>query len=178
MPALSPKKIASYLHTARTGATTVLRGRAFEDFLCYLFGKVPGIGITHRDTLNRFESEEIDVALWNDKKPGAFDFLPNIVLMEAKNWSNPAGSAEVAWFDTKLRNRGLDYGIFVALNGITGDAVQKTAAHQIIAVSLKDHRRLVVLTGADVLPLRNTFQLVTLIKTKLCELAVTGTIAV
>lgn len=176
MPALSPKKMASYLQPARTGATTVLRGRAFEDLLCYVFGKVPGIGITHRDKLNTFAAEEIDVALWNDKKPGAFDFLPNIVLLEAKNWTRPAGSEEVAWFDTKLRNRGLDYGIFVALNGITGDATQKTAAHQIVAGSLKDHRRLVVVTGTDVMALRNTIQLVTLIKTRLCELAVSGTI--
>jgi hypothetical protein len=176
MPALSVRRMAAFLHTARTGANTVVRGRAFEDLLCYIFGRVPGIGITKRDQLNTFESEEIDVALWNDKKPGAFDFLPNIILLEAKNWRNPAGSAEVSWFDTKLRNRGLDHGIFVALNGITGDAGQKNAAHHVIAASLMDHRRLVVLTGADITPLRSTNELVTLIKTKLCELAVSGTV--
>jgi hypothetical protein len=93
MPTLSSRKIAALLETARTGTTTVIKGRAFEDFLCYAFGSVPGVAITHRDQLNAFQSEEIDVALWNDKKPGAFDFLPNIILLEAKNWSQAAGSA-------------------------------------------------------------------------------------
>jgi hypothetical protein len=176
MPLLSPRKVNALLCAARAGVTTTQRGRAFEDFLCYAFGSVPGIAITHRDQLNAFLSEEIDVALWNDKKAGALDFLPNIVLLEAKNWSSVAGSAEVAWFDTKLRNRGLDFGIFVALNGITGNAADKTAAHQIIAASLREQRRLVVLTGAEVSPLRSTSALIRLIKTKLCELAVTGTV--
>ena len=176
MPALSSRRIAALLQAARNGATTVQRGRAFEDFLSYAFGSVPGVAMTHRDQLNAFQSEEIDVALWNDKRTGAFDFLPNIILLEAKNWSRAAGSAEVAWFDTKLRNRGLDFGIFVALNGITGDAADKTAAHQIIAASLREQRRLVVLAGPEVATLRTTSALVTLIKTKLCELAVTGTL--
>ena len=108
--------------------------------------------------------------------PVGVDFLPNIILLEAKNWSSAAGSDEVAWFDTKLRNRGLDFGVFVSLNGITGNANDKNAAHQIIAASLREHRRLVVLTGFDVSTLRTTTALITLIKTKLCELAVTGTV--
>lgn len=176
MPALSSPRILELLETSRNGDTTTQRGRALEDVLCYVFGRVPGIAITHRDQLNAFQSEEIDVALWNDKKAGAFDFLPNIVLLESKNWSDAVGSAEVAWFDTKLRNRGLDFGVFVALNGITGDAVDKTAAHQIIAASLREQRRLIVVTGNDLSSLRTTLELVTLIKTKLCELAVTGTL--
>lgn len=176
MPTLSSRRISAFLQTARTGATTAQRGQALEDLLCYAFGSVPGIAITHRDLLNQFQSEEIDIALWNDKKVGAFDFLPNIVLLESKNWSNAVGSAEVAWFDTKLRNRGLDFGIFMALNGITGDGADKTAAHQIIAASLREQRRLVVLTGTDLSDLRATSKLVLLIKTKLCELAVTGTL--
>ena len=176
MLALSSGKIVAVLQTARTGATPFQRGRTFEDFLCYTFGRVQGVAITHREQLNAFQSEEIDVALWNDKRAGAFDFLPNIILLGAKNWSHAVGSTEVAWFDTKLRNRGLDFGIFVALNGITGDAADKTAAHQIIAASLREQRRLVVLTGPDMSTLRTTSALVTLIKTKLCELAVTGTL--
>ncbi len=176
MPALSSDRITALLQTARDGVTTTERGRALESLLCYAFGCVPGIAITHRDQLNVFQSEEIDIALWNDKKVGAFDFLPNLILLESKNWSNAVGSAEVAWFDTKLRNRGLDFGILVALNGITGNGADKTAAHQIIASSLREQRRLVVLTGADITNLRTTAELIKLIKTKLCDLAVTGTL--
>ena len=132
--------------------------------------------MTHRDQLNTFQSEEIDVALWNDKVNGAFDYLPNLILVEAKNWSNPVGSSEVSWFDNKLRNRGLDFGLLVALNGITGNASDRTSAHQIIAASLREHRKIVVTTGDDLLSLKDTDELVQLIKTKLCELAVTGTL--
>jgi hypothetical protein len=176
VPVLSSDRIAAFLETARNGVATTDRGRALEDLLCYAFGCIPGIAITHRDQLNVFESEEIDIALWNDKKVGAFDFLPHIVLLESKNWSNAVGSAELAWFDTKLRNRGLDFGILVALNGITGNSADKTSAHQIIAASLREQRQLVVLTGTDISNLHTTTQLVKLIKTKLCDLAVTGTL--
>ena len=82
----------------------------------------------------------------------------------------------MAWFDRKLRSRGLDFGILVALSGITGDANDRTSAHQIIAQSLSEYRRIVVLTASDLSSLANTGVLVDLIKVKLCELAVTGTL--
>jgi hypothetical protein len=176
MPAFSAKRTSQLLHQVRNGVTTTQRGRSLEDLVCYLFGKVPGIAITHRDQLNTFQAEEIDVALWNDKLHGVLDYLPNIVLVEAKNWSNPVGSAEVSWFDQKLRNRGLDFGVLVALSGITGNAEDRTSAHQIIAGSLREQRRIVVMTDTDLTGLRNTDDLIMLIKTKLCELAVTGTL--
>ena len=176
MAVISARKISQLLKLARDGVTTNERGRALEDLVCYIYGKVPGIVVTHKDELNTFHSEEIDVALWNDKVGGAFDYLPNIILVEAKNWSNPVGSSEVSWFDNKLRNRGLDFGLLVALNGITGNASDRTSAHQIIAASLREHRKIIVITGDDLISLRNTEELVHLMKTKLCELAVAGTL--
>jgi len=40
--------------------------------ICYVLGQVPGVSITHRNELNAFESEEIDVAIWNDGAPDGF----------------------------------------------------------------------------------------------------------
>lgn len=176
MATLSSRKIHNLLNTACNGVTTTEQGRSLEDLVCYIFGKIPGISITHRDQLNTFRSEEIDVALWNEKRSQTLDFLPNVILVEAKNWSNPVGSSEVAWFDRKLQNRGLDFGILVAVRGITGNAEERTSAHQIIAQSLGDRRRIVILTADDIVTLRDTASLVTLVKTRLCELAVTGTL--
>jgi hypothetical protein len=176
MATLSARKIHNLLNTARNGATTTKQGRSLEDLVCYIFGKIPGISISHRNPLNTFRSEEIDVALWNEKRSHILDFLPNVILVEAKNWSNPVGSSEVAWFDRKLQNRGLDFGILLALRGVTGNADEKTSAHQIIAQSLFERRRIVILTLDDIVNLRDTSLLVTLIKTRLCELAVTGTL--
>jgi hypothetical protein len=153
------------------------KGKALEDMVCYLFSQVPGVAITRRNILNAFDTEEIDVALWNDGHVTGFYFLQNLILVECKNWSKPVGSEEVNWFDTKLRSRGLDFGILVATNGITGIAADKNRAHEIISRALGERRRLLVLTTNELLATPDTDALVLLIKEKLCDLAVMGTIA-
>ena len=176
MAAISVKRVARFLEYGRNGNNTTEQGKALEDLVCYLFGKIPGISVTHRNQLNTFATEEIDVALWNEKRRPGFHFLPHVLLIEAKNWSAPVGSAEVAWFDRKLRDRGLDLGILVAIRGVTGNTADRTAAHQIIAGSLRESRRILVMTGDDLGELRDTKDLVLLLKTRLCDLAVSGTV--
>jgi len=61
-------------------------GRALEDLICYVTGLIPGVAITHRNELNAFDTEEIDVAIWNDGAADGLFFLPNIILVECKNW--------------------------------------------------------------------------------------------
>lgn len=103
--------------------------------------------------------------------------MPWIILVECKNWEAPVGSEHVSWFDTKIRNRGLEFGILVAANGITGDPSRLTDAHSIIARALQEGRRMLVITRDELLRLRDSSELVLVIKEKLCELAVSGTIA-
>jgi hypothetical protein len=169
--------VQAHIAAGQNGANTAEQGRALEDLICYVCGQVPGVAITHRNDLNAFQTEEIDVALWNDGATDGLFFLPNIVLVECKNWSTRVGSAELNWFDSKLRNRGLTVGILVTTLGITGDAADLTAAHAVIAAALREGRRLVVLTTAELAALTDTQELVHLIKLKLCDLAVKGTVA-
>jgi hypothetical protein len=176
MPAIDHAVVQGFVDAGLNGANTAQQGRALEDLVCYVFGLVPGIAITHRNALNTFATEEIDVALFNESANEGFHFLPNLILVECKNWSNRVSSAEVAWFLTKLRNRGLDFGILVSTRGITGDADDLTAAHHIVATALLERRRLIVLTTDELLALADTQGLSSLIKRKLCELAVTGSI--
>lgn len=175
MPVIDQAQMRNFVHTGQNGATTAVRGRALEDMICYLFGLVPGITITHRNELNEFETEEIDVALWNDGDPAGVSFLPTVILVECKNWSNNVSSIEVNWFDSKLRNRGLDFGILIAARGITGDAAELTNAHHIVASALKEKRRLLLITVPELLALADTDGLAHLIKQKFCDLAVKGT---
>lgn len=168
--------VQGHIDAGQNGANTAERGKALEDLICYVCGLVPGISITHRNELNVFQTEEIDVALWNDAATDGFFFLPNIILVECKNWSARVGSAEVNWFDSKLRNRGLPFGILVTTLGITGDAADLTTAHATIAAALREGRKLVVVLTAELAALDNTDQLVHLIKLKLCDLAVKGTV--
>lgn len=65
----------------------------------------------------------------------------------------------------------------MAANGIAGDAPDLTAAHSIVAAALREGRRLVVIKSDELLVLTESPQLVRLVKEKLCDLAVKGTIA-
>lgn len=151
------------------------KGRALEDLVCYLFPLVPGVEIAERNALNAFQTEEIDVALWNARHPSGFYFLPHLLLVECKNWSAPCGSQEVSYFVNRLQKRGCDHGILITVNGITGDAEDLTRAHFEIATALADGIRVMVLALNDVDFLIETQDLVDLLKRKLCQLVVSGT---
>lgn len=178
MPLIDATVVGGYLAIALDLAQpTGSRGKALEDLVAYVFGLVPGISVTHRNAMNVFDTEEIDVAVFNDGAADGFHYLPSVVLIECKNWSGPVSSIEVSWFLNKLRSRGLDFGILVATNGITGNAADLTASHNLIASALADRRKLIVLTTSEITGLLNTDELSHLIKRKLCDLAVRGTIS-
>lgn len=177
MPPIIAATVQAFIDAGQNGNSTAAQGRALEDLICYVMALVPGVAITHRNELNAFDTEEIDVAVWNDGAADGLFFVPNIILVECKNWSNAVGSNEVNWFDTKLRNRGLTFGILVATRGITGQAADLTAAHAIVAGALREGRRLVVITTDEIVAMANTDDLVRLIKRKLCDLAVKGTVS-
>ena len=177
MPNYSKVRLAEYFDVCDNGLTNQLRGRSFENLTCYLFQLIPGITIALRNQMNAFENEEIDIAIWNDKSRHGLTFLPNIFLIECKNWSNPVSSIEVNWFCQKLASRGLDFGILIANNGITGNVNDLNAAHNTIAFHLSQKRNLIVITRDEMDNLNNTSQVIQLIKEKLCLLAVSGKIA-
>ncbi|MBI1923298.1 restriction endonuclease [Candidatus Poribacteria bacterium] len=176
MARVSQTRIQHFLQLGENAQTMTEQGRALEDLICYLFEKIPGISVTTRNRLNVFNTEEIDIAFWNEKDPRGLYFLPHIILVECKNWSVPVSSLEVSWFDTKLRNRGLTFGVLIAAKGITGNAEEQTGAHSIVAGALREQRQIVVITRQEIEAITDTSQIVRLFKEKLCELAVAGTV--
>ena len=182
MARISQRRIQSFFDIAdkadtRTAKGRGIKGRALEDLVCYLFELLPGIKLSKRNKLNQFVSEEIDVAFWNSKHSQGLYFLPDVIIVECKNWAVPVGSQEVSWFYNKLRDRrAFPYGILIAANGITGSAEDKTNAHQIIASALREGCQIIVITRQEIESLRDTKQLVEVIQEKLCELAVSGTL--
>lgn len=80
MPKISQEIIKRYFEAGEQAKTTVEKGRALEDLVCYLFEQVPGVNTGKRNKFNTFESEEIDVAFWNPMDVDGFYFLPNIIL--------------------------------------------------------------------------------------------------
>jgi hypothetical protein len=176
MARLSSQRIREYFEIGDNAETTYEQGRALEDLVCYVFERVPGIEVAKRNILNTFETEEIDVAFWNNRQDNGFHFLPNVLLVECKNWSRPIGSQEVGYYVQRIQNRGRDHGILVAANGITGSDDDRDRAHYEIAMALGRGIHILLLTREELINLSDTSELVKLMKEKLCELAVSGTV--
>ncbi|MFC9105536.1 restriction endonuclease [Streptomyces rochei] len=176
MTSIDQGRVAAFLIAGDTAVSNAARGKAFEDLLTYLFELVPGISVTLRNQLDYFSSEEIDIAFWNEGDPKGLRQFDKIILVECKNWSKPVGAAEVTLFSSKLEGRGRPLGILVAAAGITGEAVDRSAAHQILARALGQKREILVVTRSEIEQLSDTDDLVRLLKQKRLQLAVSGTI--
>lgn len=175
MAGIDPDRVAGYLHRGQQAVTTTERGRALEDLICYVFETTPGISVTERNARNVFRTEEVDVAFWNDRHARGFRALPDVLLVECKNWRQPVGSQEIASFVRRLQNRALDLGFLIAANGVAGSPEALTDAHFEIAAALKDRVRLVVIDETELVALAHSDDLVRLVKRKLCMLAVRST---
>lgn len=167
---------AARLAACQSEANANEKGRLFEDAVSFVLEKLPGVRLQTRDRNSAVGSEEIDLAFWNERQSRSVDFLPNIILVEVKNWSAPVGAPEVTVFEQKVKRRGIDFGILVAAKGISGELSVGNAAHDIIRGALSEGRRIVVLTIADLEPLRTSDDLIHLIQFKLCELVVTSSV--
>ncbi len=175
MPALNVARLEALFHACDNAATSHDKGRAFEDLIADLFSQVPGMEIVQRDVLNAFHTEEVDIALWNEREPDGLYFLPYQLLVECKNWSSPVGSAEVAYFISRMVERGCDHGFLFAANGISGDPTERTRARFQIATALARGLKVIVLSRSDVELLTSTEDLVRLVKQRLCQLLASGT---
>jgi len=167
--------VRRFLSRARAATTSKAKGNCFEDLICYIIEKVPGVTVTKRGILNPYHSEEIDIAVWNEQLPTGLRSLHHVILIEAKHWSSAAGAPEVAHFVAKLRARKLPLGIFVALNGITGNRHEITAAKDIVRQALQDGIHIIVIKRVDIESFMSGAAVVRFIKEKICELAASGT---
>jgi hypothetical protein len=168
--------MAGAISRANGATTSAEKGRALEDFICAMFQKVPGVEIVERNALNAFNTEELDVVIWNGQSRAGLHFLPNLLLIECKNWSGPIGSQEISYFAARLRQRSCDHGILIAANGITGTTSELTAAHFQLATALASGVRIMVFTLGELRQLRTTQDFSVALKRKLCQLVVTGTL--
>lgn len=158
------------------GATTTnAKGKALEDLIAAIFQRIPGIEQVQRNVLNSFATEEIDLAVGNAGHRNGLAAFPDVILVECKNWSSAVGSQEVSYFVSRLRQRGCMCGILIAMNGVTGDAQDLTAAKFEIATALKDKVRVIVLKRQELETLRSPSDIVDLLKRKTLELIAAGT---
>lgn len=151
------------------------KGKTLETLIAELFTTIPGIKIYRKNIVNIQRSEEIDIVLWNEKLGNGLSFLPNILLIECKNWNSPIGSREISVFKEKLVVRSCDYGFFIAANGITGDSEELSSAHNKISSALQAGIRIIVITLDEIKQIHSVTFLLDLIKEKICQLVARGT---
>jgi hypothetical protein len=155
------------LGATRQARTEQQRGRLFEELMCLIFESIDGMSIAGRNVFTEGRSQEIDILVEHDARASGLAFLPDFILIECKNWSWPVSSMEVAWFDRKVKQRGIGLGILIAAQGVTGDQRERSFAHEIIAWALAERRRLIVITLADLEQVTSGQQVVALILSKL-----------
>jgi hypothetical protein len=125
------------------------------------------MSVVERNRFTAGRSQEIDILVAHNARRSEIPFLPDFILVECKNWSWPVSSMEVAWFDRKVKQRGIELGILFATQGVTGEQRERTFAHEIICWALAERRRLVVITATDLAQLTSRDDFVDLIWAKL-----------
>lgn len=175
MPDFWQEEFQAELAASLTTRRSRDRGTRFEDLICRMFESLDGVSLIARNTYNAAGSQEIDISFWNDRSRSSLIFLPDAILVECKNWSKPVSSAEVAWFDAKVRQRGLDFGVLFAARGITGDRRDRSFAHHIIEFAQSEKRKLVVVTSAELATISSSDEFVALLHRKLGQLLTSQT---
>ena len=143
------------------------KGRLLERLICELFVRIPGITLDAEDVVNAFRSEEVDLIFWNEQHDLGFRFLDCPLIVECKGWSRPVPGREVRYFATELKDKGRRNGVFVALNGITGDEDNLTAAFFHVAAAMIEGIQVLVITGEELANLANAEDLIPIFKRKL-----------
>lgn len=175
MAAYDPSVIKEYLAVVDNPPTAAAKGKAFEDLACYLFNGIPGITITAHNLMNTFATEEIDVACKNDNDPAGLGGLVDFFLVECKGWKDAVNSEQVSWFLTKIRHRGVRFGILIAANGITGEPEHLTRANFLVSVEMATFGiKMVVITREEIEKLTSGEDLARLIIQKVCTLHASG----
>lgn len=147
------------------------RGKCLEDICEILFCSIPGVRLDERDINTAEGSEEIDLALWNDKTPDGLHFLPNVLICECKNWKDPVDSATIASFASKSEKRSLSHAFLFAANGLTGsEAAQRAGWKQVDDAFLKHQRYLIIVDRQEILSLRTTDDFVKLVQRKISRI--------
>jgi hypothetical protein len=171
----SPEKIHSLIDRCQDKRlSTTARGRKFEELFCYLLAGLPGV-VFETDRVNFFQSDEVDIAVANSPAVSGLGCFPTLFLVEAKGWDDPVGSASIAVFIDKLRDRHIELGILVVASSVTGSPESLRAAHYKAASAQTSGHRILLITMGDLSVLKNSDQFATLLVRRLLGLAASGT---
>jgi hypothetical protein len=170
---LEPAAVRRYLHEAATGSTADAQGKAYEALAVHLFESIPGC-FAERDIISFFGAEQIDVAVGNPRLPDGLPLLPTVLIIECKDWARPVDSKTVGYFINILANRGVEAGVLIAANGVTGDPEELSRAHALGISALARGIKVLILTTAEIENLTCTADLTELLNRRYLRAITSG----
>ena len=164
---------ATHVDAVDNAETNHDKGTSLEILSSYLFNCIDGIEV--RETNINGPAEEVDLLLWNAKTEAVFSPWDNLISVECKNWSKPAGAHLIDSFASKIRLKHLTTGIFVASNGVTGDFVNgdnqnRGAVYRLHEHLTRDGIRIVVIRMEDLRGLADISNFLDLVKDRYCKI--------
>ena len=140
------------------------KGTPFEDFCAYLLSCMPGFEVRRRVRTGDYH---FDALIRN--KANATDFLAdfgNYIISESKNWSNPLGPQEIAYFASKMLFHDIRSGIIFSQKGISGKEGKKNATLTAIKSFYKVGRIIMIITEEDLKKLIAKESLINILQSK------------
>lgn len=143
-----------------------LKGARLEELASYLFGKLRGLSLYGRNIYNASNSKELDLVFKSDRRISDLHFMDAYIPIECKNTKRKTTSEQVSWFANKISDTSVRYGILLTLSGVTGEQENQAARSEILRAKVKFGVCIFVLTRAEILSLRSTDCLASLLEAK------------
>jgi hypothetical protein len=170
---LDPAVVRRHLHNAAASTTMDAQGKAYEELAVYLFECIPGC-LAERDIISFFGAEQIDVGIGNPRLPDGLALLPTALIVECKDWARPVDSKTVGYFVNILANRGVEVGILIAANGITGDPDELSRAHALGISAVARGIKILIMTTAEIENLTSSADLTELLNRRYLRAIMSG----
>jgi len=168
-----PQVVREMITEAESAPNTDEQGHAYERALRYAF-EAAGC-LVEQNLTNIGGAEEVDLGVGN---LGSFPLLPQIFLVECKDWDRPVDSKTVGYFLNIVRSRSLQLAIVVAPKGLTGDDSDMTYAHSLGAYAAAQAVKIVVITTDDLLAIESAADFTALLHRRYLRAVVNGGIGV
>jgi hypothetical protein len=172
MADIDPTETARALDALNAEQSADARGAILEEVCATLFESMDGVVVAARNALTARGNEELDLLLVNEQLPMGLPGFSRDIPVECKSQGDPVSSNMVRDFAAKLERTFLDWGILVALAGITGEKSGWRAAIAEIDTCALKRRRIIVVVERELRALRSGEHLAQLLEKKRAEMLV------
>ena len=166
---LDSAKYIQALREVDDADSTTEKGNSFERLAVLLFSGISFL--QKRDRRLRTPTGEIDVIIEYQGSDSLtiFDDYSRFILAECKNWNDSVGSDQIRVFKDRLKEHGLDLGVFFARNGISGDT-GADASKRVQDVFREDRIAIIVISDYELKQIRRGLSFYEILDQKLYEL--------